>query len=91
MNNKFVICKEKAVALDFPRRLDDLLLLLRGEGRHVINELPGIFRIWYNEAKLEFIVPENTTSEVVSLNHLHLLNRLPSNSKIESKPNCLQF
>ena len=91
MDYKFIVGEEETITFDFPWRFDNFLLLLWGKWWHVINELPGVFRIWYNETKLEFVVPENTPSEVVSLNHLHLLNRLCSNSKIEGEPHCLQL
>ena len=91
MNDQLVFGEEETITLNLPWSLDNCLLLLWGQFWQVIDELPRILRIGDNEAKLEFIGPNDFSAEIMSLDHLHLLNWLGPNSEIESQPNCGQL
>ena len=69
MDNQLILREEETVTLDFPRSLDDLFILIRSQIRHIIDELPFIGTVGYDESELKAIILDDSTSEIVPFNH----------------------
>ena len=91
MNYQFFVCEEETVTLDLPGSLNNFLLFLGCQRWHVVDELPRVVGVWYDETELELIWSKNAPSEIVALDHLHLVYWLSSNSKIQGESNSLEF
>jgi len=89
VNYQFTVCEEEAIGLYFPWCLNYLLHLLRGQRRKVVNELPCVLRIWYDETEGEIIRSNDLAAEIMSLNHLHTLYRLWTYPEIKCKTDRL--
>lgn len=91
MNNELSIREEESVRLHFPGGVNDLLLLLRGQVGHVVNELPRVRTVRDHKPKLERELAEDAPTEIMPLNHLHVVDGLRSDSKEHGEANRLQL
>jgi len=85
VDHQAAIGKVKTVTLDFPGCLRDFLLFLISKIRQIINELPGIGGVGDHKAKLKTKLSDAATSEIVSLDHLHVVDRFGTYAEIHSK------
>lgn len=90
MDYQFAVCEEEAVGLDLPRSCDNICHFLRGQLRQVVNELPSVGRVWYDETEGEVVRSNYFTSEIMPFNHLHTLNRFSADSEIQGEPDRFQ-
>ena len=90
VNDEAALRKEEAIRFDLPRCLDDLLRLLRRELRHIIAELPLVRAVRDHETEAERIVLDDTSAEVMSLDHLQVLDWLRSDAEAHGQADGLQ-
>ena len=90
MDYQFALGEEEAVGLYFPRCCNYLGHLCRTELRQIVNKLPCVLRVGYDEAKLEIVRPYDLSAKVMPLDHFHVLNGLCANAKVQYEADCLQ-
>ena len=90
MDDELALCEEERVGLNFPGCINDLLHFLLGEIGHVVDELPLIGAIWDHKAESEGVVPDDAPPKVVAFDHLHVLDRLGSDTEHHCKAHRLQ-
>lgn len=91
MDYEFAVREEEAVGLDLPGRRDDLRHLLRRQLRQVVDELPSVLRVWYDETEGEVVGSNHFTTEIMPFNHLHTLNGLLADAEIQRESDGLQL
>ena len=74
VNDELSVGEVKAVRFNFPRCFNDLHHFVLTQFGQVIDELPGVCAVWNHKAKLKAIVTNDSASEVVALDHLHVLD-----------------
>ena len=91
MNNQASLREVEAIALDLPRSVDNLLLLLWRELRQVVAELPlvGAIRDHKSEPEAEFL--DDSATEVVPLDHLQVLDWLGPNAELHRQADRLEL
>ena len=90
MNNKFSLSEKETVGLYFPRCFDYFLHFFRREVGHVVHKLPFVHTIGDDKSKAKTVVSDDPASEVVSLYHFKVLDRLSPYPKPHSQANSLQ-
>lgn len=74
MQHKDAIRKVKTVTLDLPGSLCDLVFFFVWKIWQIINKLPWIGGVGDHEAELKTKLPDAATSEIVALDHLHVVD-----------------
>ena len=87
MNNQFVVCKKEAITLYLPWCLNNIFHILLTEFWKIIDKFPWVVGVWYNEAKFELVWSNDFAAEIMSLNHLKLVDWNFSNAKVKGKTN----
>ena len=90
MDYQFAVCEEEAVGFDFPWCCNDFRHLFRWQLGKVVDELSGVGWVWYDETEGEVVRSNNFSTEVMPLNHLHMLNGLIADAEVERETYCLQ-
>ena len=82
MDYEFTVREEEAIWFDFPWRRDDFRHLFRWQLGKVVDELPGVGWVWYNETEGEVVRSDHFSSEIMPFNHFHMLDGLVTDSKV---------
>lgn len=85
MDYEFSVCEEEAIWFHFPWCCNDFRHLFRWQLGKVVDELPGVGWVWYDEAEGEVVRSDHFSTEIMPFNHFHVLDGLLSDSKVKCK------
>ncbi len=91
MDHQLAIPEEKAIRFDFPWRLLDFIFFFFAQVGQIVDELPTICGVRNHKTELEGKFSNAFVAEVVSLDHLHVLNGLCANAEVHCQANRLKL
>lgn len=90
MDYEFAVSEEEAIGFDLPRGSDDFRHFLCLQLRKVVDELPRVGWVWYDESEGEVVRSNYFSSEIMPFNHLHVLDGLLTDAKVKREADCFK-